>query len=110
MYLTSMAFGVDYVQGHARGLYAGLSAFRERMIEGAPHFHLVARGLTALLGTVTVLAAVVGLYGVMSYLVAQRTREFGIRIALGAKLRDMLKLIVGHGMKLVALPMIYPRN
>src|SRR5258708_11701718 len=56
MYLTSMAFGVDYVQGHARGLYAGLSAFRERMIEDAPHFHLVARGLTALLGTATVLA------------------------------------------------------
>jgi len=56
MYLISMAFGVDYVQGHARGLYPGLSAFRERMIEDAPHFHLVARGLTALLGTATVLA------------------------------------------------------
>jgi len=57
--------------------------------------------LLAIFAGTALALAVVGLYGVMSYLVAQRTREFGIRIALGAKLRDMLQLIVGHGMKLV---------
>jgi putative ABC transport system permease protein len=42
----------------------------------------------------------VGIYGVMAYSVSQRKQEMGIRVALGAKPRDILRLIVGHGMRL----------
>ena len=81
----------------------------EQIIAQSPSVFL-RRYPSYLIGSFAALAlvlAMVGLYGLISYSVAQRTRELGIRIALGARRQDVLRLVLGEGARLTMLGVVF---
>jgi putative ABC transport system permease protein len=65
-----------------------------------PRFNAVLLGV---FGGIAVLLATIGVYGITAYAVAQRTREIGIRVALGAQAREVMELVLRHSLLLAVL-------
>jgi predicted permease len=98
---------VQPVKDVVRALDANMPTLETRTYEDLYRYSTVegprvAVELVGTLGAVGLLLAIAGLYGLVAYNVSRRTREIGIRIAIGARPRDVIRLVMGKGLGLVA--------
>lgn len=109
-FLVQSPLGASGIADMVRGSIASLDSTlpakistldaRVDRLRDRPRFDAVLTGLFAMLG---LLLAGVGLFGLVSYSVARRTHEIGIRMALGAEKRDVLTMVIGQGLKLALI-------
>jgi putative ABC transport system permease protein len=89
-----------------RALAAGGVMTLERMLSSGLAPQRVTAGMLTIFAGIAMLLAVIGIYGVMSYSVSQRTHEIGIRMALGAQQRDVVRRVLRQGLFLAGLGIV----
>jgi putative ABC transport system permease protein len=75
----------------------------QRLVDEALLPHASAMSMMAMFAVLALLLSTVGIYGVVSYVVSQQAREFGVRLALGASPGDLMRLILWRGLSLVGI-------
>jgi macrolide transport system ATP-binding/permease protein len=97
--LTALAQEVRALDPNLAPLY---TTTMQEQVDRMAYTQRLAVALLGVFGGVALLLATIGLYGVMSYVVSQSTRELGLRMALGAGVTDLLRLIMSRGVALTA--------